>query len=181
MDFAGAVEWIKFNLGIENRDICEALNIGEVTLENLLNGYVKPQPFVLQELFSHFSVLPEGEPPIVSEGVPGELPLSRLESRIRAPRRFAVAVEDDALAERRIFAGNCAVIQNAAPLTDGSVVLASVRGGDARLYIYGAGPSEITLTAGGERFAFSPAEFESSVKVAGKVVCVLEGVPDDTY
>ena len=179
MDFAEAVEWIKLNLGVDNGDICAALGMGEVMFENLITGYAKPQPTVVQKLFSRFSVLPEDDPPIVSRTVSGELNTAQLDSRLRRPLSFGIEVQDDALAERHIFAGCYVVIHQNVPLACESVILASVRGGEPLLYIYGTDGGRTTLSRGGEKLCFGADEFRSDVRVIGTVAGVLEKITEE--
>ncbi len=174
LDFAALVSRIKLNLGVDNDEICRRVGIGPVSLENYVSGYVEPPHAVAEKMLQAYAVSYESgldyRPLLMPKTGLEEIDVDEMKTKLTAPKHFAVAVNDDALANRRIFSNSYAVIRLNQKPADGSIVLISLDGGEALLYEYFSTDDGIRLVRGSEEHRLTADEFSQRCKFAGCMV-----------
>lgn len=174
LDFAALVNRIKLNLGVDSDEICRRVGIGSVSLKNYISGYVEPPHAVAEKMLQAYAVSYESgldyRPLLMPKTGLKEIDVDEIKSRLAAPKHFAVAVNDDALANRRIFSNSYAVIRLNQKPADGSIVLISLDGGKALLYEYFSTDNTVRLVRADEEHILTADEFAGRCKFAGCMV-----------
>lgn len=176
MKFADYIEQFKADMGLTNRDIARIMEVGPMTFDNYLSGYVPPSRAAMGRLLSILAPQSGDEgAALPTERLPFEtVDVNDLSRRLTAEGSFAVPVNDDNMQKKRLYPGSIAIVRGCIRPGDGDILCLSIDGGDCCFRSFFEDGDGVHLSDDNGEMLLSREEFAVRVRILGRLTAVAD-------
>ncbi len=180
MDLNEYISQFREGMGLSDEDFAKIMGIGEITLENYLNGYVEPSERALDKLLNTLAIkdTPEYRKLMFLDEKPDfqEVPLDELRGHFHESGCYAVEIDKDCFVGSELPRGAVAMVRLRIEPQPGDVLYVSIDGEKPCFKRLEQTDAGLCLWDGEGRMELSREEFKSRVRVAGRLTAIASKV-----
>ena len=175
MKFSDYIEQFKAEMGLDDRDMARIMNVGSMTFNNYLTGYVPPPAAAMQRLVSTLALKQDdGALAPSNEKLPFRTFDPDVLSHRAADGALGFEIKDDVLTEERLYPGSVALIMRCTAPADGDILCLFIDSGERCLKIFSDMGENIRLYDDRSELILARDEFTARVHIIGRVIASAE-------